>query len=324
MSTWPYRRSAFSVCRRPSSGSAVQTFVATWTWSRLPLRAPASPCSARPYMGELSNRLTPAAMAVSTSGVRSSLVSNVRHVPTPITGTGSPGRPSGRRSTIAAGHLNGTVLLLRGGLCFEDDRRIGGRPCEPCPGRPDLREVSDFQPGAGNLTQDVFDVHLPQRVSWHEDGHTSQPCCQHAWEPAPIEPLLIRFLDGLHVSTVGQPSRTVVLLQGPKPGLEKQCELGGVGPALPLDEHGSGTRIPSQDRHTWALELDALVLRHAVRVDPIAHQERRGLPRCASAPAAMRSKVRAASFVGYLRFPRLTPNRTYGRMSGCTANVVIS
>src|SRR5256885_6543705 len=67
--------------------------------SRRQASAWASTSSARPYIGDESNRSMPAASASSTIGVRSSAVSKVCQVPMPITGTRSEVRPSLRRSS---------------------------------------------------------------------------------------------------------------------------------------------------------------------------------------------------------------------------------
>src|SRR5438034_10984893 len=67
--------------------------------SRRPLRAFASASSARPYIGDESKRLIPAASASSTIGERSVAVSKVCQVPMPMAGTCSEVRPSLRRSS---------------------------------------------------------------------------------------------------------------------------------------------------------------------------------------------------------------------------------
>src|SRR5438874_12588495 len=83
----------------------------------------ASVSSARPYIGDESNKFMPTASVSSTMGERSAAVSKVCQVPMPIAGTSSEVRPSLRRSSGLFEVLD-RHRLDRIGYGQAEDRRI--------------------------------------------------------------------------------------------------------------------------------------------------------------------------------------------------------
>lgn len=137
------------------------------------------------------------------------------------------------------GSKESTSLLGQWAECVERSREL-------FPGFLDRREVPDIQLGAGNSTQDIFDVHPGESAFRDDHGHASQARCQSAREPI-SNPVWIGLLNCRLIATVGQPPGTLVLCQGTKPRFMQRRELGRVRPALPFNVDGFGPPVPCHD-----------------------------------------------------------------------------
>ena len=100
----PYQATARASCTSPSSADGVQILSAISTWPRWPSSASASSLSASPYIGEVSNKAMPAAIAAPVSSrwrPAAAAASSRRQVPSPTTGTLTRPRPRFRFSMSA-------------------------------------------------------------------------------------------------------------------------------------------------------------------------------------------------------------------------------
>ncbi len=71
-------------------------------------------------------------------------------------------------------------------------------------------------------------------------------------------PVWIGLLDCLLLAAVGQPPRTLVLLQGTKPRFRQRRELGRIRPALPFNIDGFGRPVPCHDCSSGAVQENSV------------------------------------------------------------------
>jgi hypothetical protein len=96
---------------------------------------------------------------------------------------------------------------------------------------------------------------LCQAAVGDDHGILPQPGCEHAREPASIDPILIGLFDRFHGATVDQPSRRMVLGQRPMACIEARFALARARPTLPLDMDGFQRRVPCHDGYPWMIEV---------------------------------------------------------------------